>query len=71
MYKPKQLAGIDFMDTYEDFDGETTKDIPELTQCNFLTLIDSHNNLVEVVNALVDIKNIESKPQYCIVFEDE
>ena len=52
MKQPQILDTGDFPDTLTDgWDRET---IPDLTKENFLFLIEEHNNLVEVVNALTE-----------------
>ena len=58
MKQPKELTAWDFRDTIDAADGYDTRSIPDLTRDNFQTLIDEHNNLVEVVNMLLDTANI-------------
>jgi len=62
MKKPEELTSWDFGDTIQVPDGYDLKTIPDLTRNNLQTLIDEHNNLVEVVNMLCDKRDI--------VFED-
>ena len=54
MKKPKELTSWDFGDTIQIPDGCYSKSIPDITRDNFQTLIDEHNNLVQVVNMLLD-----------------
>lgn len=54
MRKPKELDGWDFTDSIQIPDGYDMTRIPDLTRDNFIQLIESHNNLVEVVNMILE-----------------
>jgi hypothetical protein len=58
MKQPKELTDWDFSDTIQVPDGYDMTSIPDLTRRNFQTLIDEHNNLVEVVNMLCEKRGI-------------
>ncbi len=54
MKEPKVLTDRVFLDAIQIPDGYDRKSVPALTRYNLQTLIDAHNNLVEVVNMLCD-----------------
>ena len=59
MKKPQELALCDFK-TITLVDGCERRTEIDISRANFQTLIEEHNNLVEVVNALLEL----SPPEY-------
>jgi len=55
---PKELTDYDFIDTIQVPDGYDLKSIPDITRDNFQILIDEHNKLVRIVQALFDVSNL-------------
>ena len=51
MKRPQELTDWDFIQIPDGYD---MKSIPDLTRANFNVLIEEHNNLVYVINALID-----------------
>ena len=58
MKRPENVGPYDFMDTIQAPDGYDLKSIPDITRDNIQTLIDKHNELVEVINMLCDKSGI-------------
>ena len=58
MKQPKELSDWNFSDTIQIPDGYDLQSIPDNTRNNFITLIEHHNNLVEVVNMLCEKRGI-------------
>ena len=56
MKKLKAITWMDWPDTIEVPDGYDRKSIPDLTRTNFEYLVESHNELVEVVLKILDAK---------------
>ena len=56
MIKLKAITWMDWPDTIEVPDGYDRKSIPDLTRTNFEYLVESHNELVEVVLKILDAK---------------
>ncbi len=54
MRKLNELTDFNFVDTISIPDGYDLKYIPDLTRDNFNSLIEEHNRLVKVLNAVVD-----------------
>lgn len=50
--KLKELTEFDFPDTAGEQDGPFIKHVPDATRANFVVLIEAHNKLVDVTNAL-------------------
>ena len=64
MKEPKEITSYDFSETIQVQSYYGMKTVPDMTRDNFQALIDEHNNLVEVVNA------IREKLQFDIDFDD-
>ena len=59
MKQPKTLSYWDFPDIETIPDGYDSFSIPKATSINMQTLVEEHNNLVDVVNSLCRIVSIE------------
>ena len=61
MKEAKTIEYSDFDSTRNIFLGDEVVDLPQITEINFVQLIDAHNSLVEKVNEL--IKNTNKKDE--------
>ena len=54
MKRPIELGDWDFPDRIQVPDGYDMTSIPDLTRDNFNHLIEQHNNLVKIINAICE-----------------